>query len=104
MMCENILKALRTLKWSLEALLTVFLNRKQMGGQPPGFKGIKGILEKLGGQSENESLRVGKQIAMLIDEAKHPKDHVRHHPGSCPFWTDDLMDSRKTHIGFLFHM
>jgi phosphatidylinositol kinase/protein kinase (PI-3 family) len=84
--CEIMLSVLRTARWSLEALLEIFVNEEKQGKSSEVSKAVKRISGKLRGESEGEYMTVPQQVRMLIDEAKDPMNYVQHYPGWCPFW------------------
>jgi phosphatidylinositol kinase/protein kinase (PI-3 family) len=83
-LCENVLSVLRMNRWSLEALLAVFVNEDQQEHLSTAVSTT--IIQKLRGQSGSETLTVTKHVAALIEEASNPMNYVQHYPGWCPFW------------------
>jgi phosphatidylinositol kinase/protein kinase (PI-3 family) len=83
-LCETVLGVLRMSRWTIEALLEIFVNEDKQANVSTSVS--TSIVQKLRGQSGSETLTVTRQVAGLIDEARNPMNYVQHYPGWCPFW------------------
>jgi phosphatidylinositol kinase/protein kinase (PI-3 family) len=85
---EIALNVLRMNRWSLSALIAIFVSEPLQGKEMK--TDVKQAVEKVGhkmeGRHEGKILSVRRQVAMLIDEAANPMNYIQHYPGWCPFW------------------
>jgi phosphatidylinositol kinase/protein kinase (PI-3 family) len=85
-MCETVIRAVRGARWALEAVLAIFIDQPAVPSKTNVKASLMRVGEKLQGQVGGTLMSVEEQVEQLINEARDPKNYVRHYLGWCPFW------------------
>jgi phosphatidylinositol kinase/protein kinase (PI-3 family) len=85
---EIVLGVLRVTRWSISALISIFISEPLHGQDLPvtAAQAITQVHEKVQGEVGDWNIIPTQRVALLIEEARNPMNYIQHHESWRPFW------------------